>query len=82
MSKRSYELVDMYTADKKGYPGAWEDCDEYEGGSGIWECEDGKPVKLLGVDGGEPEDASFCRDYSWVIDALDKLAEELNKAKS
>lgn len=82
MSKRSYQLVDMNTAYKEGYPQSWEDDEEYEGTSGIWECEDGKPVKLLGTDGGEPEDASFCRDYSWVHDALERLADELNEARS
>lgn len=41
-----------------------EDC--YE----VWRCEDHKRVELIGSDGGEPEDASLMRDYSWVASAL------------
>jgi hypothetical protein len=33
-------------------------------------CEDGKPVEILGEDGGEPEDQSFRRDWAWVPQAL------------
>lgn len=27
-------------------------------------------VAYIGSDGGEPEDQLLCRDYSWVVDAL------------
>lgn len=30
----------------------------------------GKIVEIVGVDGGEPEDQSLRRDWSWVDDAL------------
>jgi len=29
-------------------------------------------VQLIGWDGGEPEDQLLCRDWSWVVVALDK----------
>lgn len=35
---------------------------------------DDKPVEILGWDGGEPED--LCRDWSWVIDALQGAYED------
>ena len=34
------------------------------------------PPRLVGMDGGEPEDATFGRDWSWVVDELNALAEE------
>lgn len=36
----------------------------------------GKYVRTVGCDGGEPEDNTFGRDWSWVPDELNKLAEE------
>jgi hypothetical protein len=38
--------------------------------SGVFRCEDGVPVELLGSDGGEPEDQTLGRDWSWVAPAL------------
>lgn len=33
---------------------------------------DNKPVEVLALDGGEPEDNSFVRDWSWVPTALER----------
>lgn len=40
---------------------------------------DGREV---GTDGGEPEDASFWRDWAWVPDELNKLDAALRRAKA
>jgi|GEM_PF-1947966 hypothetical protein len=32
------------------------------------------PWAVVGFDGGEPEDQTFTRDWSWVVDALESLA--------
>lgn len=31
-----------------------------------------KPIKLIGTDGGEPEDQTLYRDWKWVVDALNE----------
>lgn len=33
-------------------------------------CEEGKPVEVVGEDGGEPEDQTLGRNWSWVVPAL------------
>lgn len=58
-------------------PHPWEDWEEYQDDgydytSGIWRCEDGEPVEFMGSDGGEPEDNTLGRDWSWVAPALQK----------
>lgn len=37
----------------------------------------GDPIRLVAVDGGEPEDQTLCRDLSWVVEELNALAELL-----
>jgi len=32
--------------------------------------------RILGMDGGEPEDQTLGRDWNWVADELNKVAEE------
>lgn len=54
----------------------WDMC--YSGG---WADErsllvDTKDGRILGTDGGEPEDNTLGRDWSWVAVELNKLAEE------
>lgn len=38
--------------------------------------EDGEPVTILALDGGEPEDNSFFRDWRWVPVALERAYNE------
>jgi hypothetical protein len=38
--------------------------------SGVFRLEDGVPVQLIGWDGGEPEDQTLGRDWSWIAPAL------------
>ena len=41
--------------------------------NGVFLCDnDGKPIKLVGTDGGEPEDQTLTRDWSWVVVALNR----------
>jgi len=43
--------------------------------------DENKPLRILGEDGGEPEDQKLVRDWKWVADELNKLADserELN----
>lgn len=39
---------------------------------------DTKTNRLLGADGGEPEDQTLGRDWNWVVSALNALDEEKN----
>lgn len=45
----------------------------------LFELVDDKPIRLIKVDyQPEPEDATLCRDYRWVIDELNNLANRIN----
>lgn len=49
------------------------DADGYDvENSGVFRVVNGFPVELLGTDGGEPEDQSLYRDWSWVASALER----------
>lgn len=74
----TYEVIPLDFA-KEGdlpYHSDWEDdSDRYEYGQGIWRCVDGKPVEFIGEDGGEPEDQTLRRDWSWVAGELTRAFE-------
>jgi len=47
--------------------------EEYDYTSGVFLCDaQGNPKKLIGTDGGEPEDQTLGRDWNWVMDALNE----------
>lgn len=50
----------------------WEELDDSDGywSYGVWRFEDYRPVEFIGADGGEPEDQTLVRDWSWVAPAL------------
>lgn len=51
----------------------------------MYELFDNEEQRVLGRDGGEPEDQLLCRDWNWVAKEMNKLAndiEELRKKKS
>jgi len=74
----------MNEAKEEGWPDSedWGNADER---TGLFETDDeDKPIRLIGVDCGEPEDRLFCRDWDWVPYELNKLADrirELEKEK-
>lgn len=41
-----------------------------------WAVYDTKLNEVIGCDGGEPEDQLLVRDWAWVVDALNSVAEE------
>jgi hypothetical protein len=43
---------------------------------GVFRLVDGCPVELIGQDGGEPEDQTLGRAWSWVVLALRKAYEQ------
>ena len=45
------------------------------------ELVDTKTGEVVGSDGGEPEDNSFGRDWSWVCPLLNKVAEEVKQCQ-
>lgn len=65
-SDRTYLVRSMKIAYRDGWPSAWEE--DYCWG--LWELLDGHPTRLLGRDGGAPEDQLLVRDWSWIADAL------------
>lgn len=70
----TYRVIPMEEAIREQYEDVirWVGEDTYveEWESGIWYCEDGRPVKMLAMDGGEPEDNMFIRDGAWIAPAL------------
>ncbi len=64
-----YVLRDLNEAHADGWPG-WSWRRSWSEPEALYEVIDGVPMRLLGVDGGEPEDQSFLRDWGWVPGAL------------
>jgi hypothetical protein len=42
----------------------------------VFEMDGDKPVRLIGNDGGDPEDQILVRDWSWVVTALNEAYEK------
>lgn len=68
-----YILISVKEANEKGYPDAPDCWDPYN--TCLYETDGEKPVRLVHVDGGEPEDQTFYRDWNWIVAELNKLAE-------
>lgn len=43
-----------------------------------WTVIDRSTGKVIGSDGGQPEDQLLVRNWSWVVDALNALSDETN----
>lgn len=69
--KREYRLVLMSVAFEREYPEA-EASFGYGYEYALYEFVDGKPARLVGTDGGEPEDQTLTRGWSWVVEALNE----------
>jgi len=48
----------------------------------LYETDGEKPIRLVAMDGGEPEDQSFGRDWSWVLRELNKLADDIESMRN
>lgn len=67
----TYEVIDMVAAMGMGAPGTEDrDVEDERFFKGVWRCENGIPVALIGEDGGEPEDQTLGRAWKWVAPAL------------
>jgi hypothetical protein len=42
----------------------------------VIEYDDGHPSRIVGSDGGEPEDQTLVRDWSWIVPALERAYED------
>lgn len=75
-----YVQKNFEQAKQENFPAPWhyENWDDYEEDNwddlyytnGIWRIEDDGTMKLVAVDGGEPEDNSFVRDGAWIVGEL------------
>lgn len=76
---KRFVTVTVDNAIRNGYPGAppIEELDHWDGygHSYLYETDGTRPTRLVGRDGGEPEDNLFIRDWSWVETELNRLAE-------
>lgn len=76
----TYEVIAHTAAAQRGCPvprgyESWADFNRWESVAtgwsfGVWRCERGVPVELIGEDGGEPEDQVLVRGWDWVAPAL------------
>lgn len=68
----TYEVASLSDARERGWPYfyAWDAAGDITFGWGVWRCEDGVGVEIIGEDGGEPEDQILVRDWSWVAPAI------------
>lgn len=80
MSEQRFQLMSEQEAFKAGVPGMEDDPDNYR--AYLVEFHPDGTKKVIARDGGEPEDATFGRDFSGVIDALDSVAEEAARYRS
>lgn len=73
-------VVSSDEARRQELPG-W-DC-LHQNGSGwhwcLYETDGEKPIRLVGEDGGEPEDQFLTRDLAWVPVEMNKLAEKIKE---
>lgn len=72
-----FQILNLRDALEQGYTNEWwgphdlDWVDEYQS------CVvDTQKNTIVGVDGGEPEDQTLGRDWSWVADALNEVHEE------
>lgn len=65
----TYKIVDLKDA-PEDYEGELETWYDSEYVRAVVRCEDGIPVERIGTDGGEAEDQTLGRDWSWVASAL------------
>lgn len=74
---RDYQVKTIEQAKGMGWPEA-DEYGDYDADfrCGLWELQDGKPVRLLGTDCGEPEDNRFTRDWSWVRGELQRAYDD------
>ena len=54
----------------------FEYCDKYSNVL-VQVTSSGEVIRFINSDGGEPEDQSFLRDWSWVVDELNALADKI-----
>lgn len=47
----------------------------------LYETDGEKPIRLVGEDGGEPEDQTLYRDLKWVPIEMNRLAKEIEELK-
>lgn len=74
-----YKLFDLETAKKLLLPEADEFGDWSDFINLLYRIDDDGSYHLLAADGGEPEDQSFWRDWNWVPEELNRLADIINK---
>lgn len=73
---KRFILVDYLGAVAAKYPEVEPDGYDLEYRICLYETDGEKPIRLVAVDGGEPEDQTFGRNWNWVLGELNKLAEE------
>lgn len=67
----TYDLISLDSEEiKEQYPEYYDDYDGAFFSALVVRNLGGHIVELVAIDGGEPEDQSFRRDWSWVPDAL------------
>ncbi len=61
------EAINIRVPSAEDWHSDWEDWRQV-----VVEITDQTPVRILGCDGGEPEDNTLSRDWCWITDELNK----------
>lgn len=75
-------VVSIDEAVERGYPTGGEEVAYLKWGDLFWclfETDGEKPIRLVGTDAMEPEDAVLVRDLGWVVQELNQLAQEVKE---
>lgn len=77
--EKTFKVVSCADALQDNYPDADDYFDEDYSRWALYEFdENDKPVRLVGTDGGEPEDQLLVRDWRWVEKELNKERDKVN----
>lgn len=71
-------VVSSHEAQAKGFPDMFWSAQGLEHFWCLYETDGEKPIRLVACDGGEPEDQLLVRDWRWVPEELNKLAERIS----
>ena len=77
MTDPHYKIISLNEAKARGLD-YWEDWDEYDDDDynyGVWFFDEFGGNRFVNQDGGEPEDQTLNRDWSWVVRELNNALE-------
>ena len=84
MNQKRFQYLTFAECADRGIPGdweTWEGTEDWDMALLEFDHETGEFVRVVATDGGEPEDNSFRRDYAWIVDEMNTLADEVKAGR-